>query len=310
MSKLVLAVPNFPGKEKLIAKTSRLALKVSKHSPEICVATGIVAGVGATALACRATLRVGEIIDSHNETMAKINKLVSYAEDGNPIDGYSVEEGQKEKWILTIQTICKIGKLYSPAIIAGAFSVGMILGGHHILKSRNAALSLAYTGLQKAYDEYRKRVREVVGEEKENDIFKGVREVVTEETKENGKVVKKKANELGEPASPYTRLFDEGSCWWKPDAEQNKFFLQMQQNHANDLLRLRGHLFLNEVFDMLDIPRTKTGSVCGWVYGEGDSFVDFGLWDVTKEGVRRFINGAERNIWLEFNCDGVIYDKI
>lgn len=193
MSKLVLAVPNFPGKEKLIAKASRLALKVSKHSPEICVATGIVAGVGATVLACRATLRVGEVIDFHNETMAKINKLVSYAEDGNPVKGYSVEEGQKEKWIFTIQTICKIGKLYSPAIIAGAFSVGMILGGHRILKSRNAALSLAYTGLQKAYDEYRKRVREVVGEEKENDIFKGVREVVTEETKENGKVVKKKS---------------------------------------------------------------------------------------------------------------------
>lgn len=309
-SKLTFQIPNFPGKEKLIAKTSRLALKASKHSPEICVGVGIAAGVGATIFACKATLRVGEVIDEHNKTMSNINFLKERAETGEPIDNYSVEEAQKEKFILFVQTAVKIGKLYAPSIILGMTAIGFVLGGHHILMKRNAALTVSYAALQKAYDTYRERVKEVVGEEKENDIYKGVTTKVEEVINEKGKSVKKKETRLEEPASPYTRIFDESSRWWKKDPEQNKFFLAMQQRHANDLLRLRGHLFLNEVFDLLDMPRTKMGSVCGWVYGEGDSFVSFGMWDAEKEGTRRFINGLENCIWLDFNCDGVIYDLI
>ncbi len=310
MGNLTFKVPNFPGKEKLITKGSRLLLKAEKHSPEILLATGVVAGVGATVLACKATLRIGEVIDYHNETMKNINFAMEQAKNGTPIKNYSVEEAQKEKFILFVQTAVKVGKLYAPAVIAGMFSIGCVLGGHHILSKRNAALTIAYTALQKSYDLYRDRVRTVVGEEKENDLFKGVCEKVTEEVNAKGKTIKKKETVFEEPASPYTRIFDEASRWWKKDPEQNKFFLAMQQRHANDLLRLRGHLFLNEVFDMLDLPRTKMGSVCGWVYGEGDSVVSFGMWDSEKEGVRDFINGRENCIWLDFNCDGVIYDLI
>lgn len=310
MSKLTFVVPNFPGKEKLIGVCSRTALKISKHSPAICLGAGIAVGVGATVMACRSTLRVGAIIDEHNETMEKINYAMQCAAEGHPIKDYTVEEGQKEKFILFVQTAVKVGKLYAPAIILGMTSIGLLLGSHHILMKRNAALSLAYAGLQKAYDEYRGRVRDAVGEEKENDIFKGVVEKVEEVEGKNGKIVKKKTSELTHPTNPYTRIFDQASCWWKKDPEQNRFFLQVQQNHANDLLRIRGHLFLNEVFDMLDLPRTKEGSVCGWIYGEGDSFVDFGIWDATKQGVRDFINARENCVWLDFNCDGLIFDKI
>lgn len=307
---LTLRVPNFPGKNLIYAKASRLGLKVAKHSPEICLASGIVVGVGATVLACKATLRVGDIIDNHNQTMHNINFLQEKARSGEPIENYTVEEAQKEKFILFIQTAVKVGKLYAPAIVLGMTSIGLLLGGHHIMVKRNAALSITCAAIQKAYDEYRQRVRNAVGDEKENDIFKGVTEVVTEEVNSKGKTVKKKETSLESPASPYTRIFDESSRWWKKDPEQNMFFLSMQQRHANDLLRLRGHLFLNEVFDMLNLPRTKMGSVCGWVYGEGDSFVDFGMWDAEKEGTRRFINCAENCVWLNFNCDGVIYDLI
>ena len=314
MSKFTLAVPNFPGKDKLIAKGSRLALKASKHSPEICVGVGIVAGVGATVLACRATLRarevIEEIIDTHNETLEKINYLKEKAEAGETIDNYTVEEAQKEKFILFVQTAVKIGKLYSPAIILGMASIGFILGGHNILAKRNAALSVAYAGIQKAFDSYRDRVRTEFGEEKESDIFHGITTKTIEEENAKGKIVKKKVEEMTDTDNPYMRWFDEASCWWKKDAEQNRYFLSLQQNHANDLLRIRGHLFLNEVFDMLDLPRTKMGSVCGWVYGEGDSFVDFGVWDADRAGARDFVNGRERSILLNFNCDGVIYDLI
>ena len=91
-------------------------------------------------------------------------------------------------------------------------------------------------------------------------------------------------------------------------------FLKHQMNHANELLKCRGHVFLNEVYDMIGIPRTKAGQIVGWIYDEknpvGDNFIDFGIFDETKQKSIDFVNGYERTILLDFNVDGVIYDKI
>ena len=91
-------------------------------------------------------------------------------------------------------------------------------------------------------------------------------------------------------------------------------FLRAQQQYANDKLIAQGHLFLNEVYDMLGLPRTKAGAIVGWVYDDnnavGDNFVDFGIYDVHRETARDFVNGYERSILLDFNVDGVIYDLI
>jgi hypothetical protein len=106
--------------------------------------------------------------------------------------------------------------------------------------------------------------------------------------------------------SPYARFFDEGSPEWKKNSELNRLYVQCQQNYANNLLRARGHVFLNEVYDMLGIDRSQAGSVVGWVIGtDGDNYVDFGLQRAFSSGLI-----GERNILLDFNVDGVIYDKI
>ena len=87
--------------------------------------------------------------------------------------------------------------------------------------------------------------------------------------------------------------------------------MKCQENYANDLLKTRGHLFLNEVYDMLGIPRTQAGQIVGWVYDEknpvGDNFVDFGILDLYDEKKREFVNGYERTILLDFNVDGEIF---
>lgn len=111
--------------------------------------------------------------------------------------------------------------------------------------------------------------------------------------------------------SDYARFFDETCAPWEKDPEYNVCFLNQQQNFANDLLRRQGYLFLNDVYDMLGIARTKAGQVVGWVYDEknpiGDNYVDFGLYDLRNA---RFVNGYEKSILLDFNVDGVILDKI
>ena len=117
-------------------------------------------------------------------------------------------------------------------------------------------------------------------------------------------------NELSE----FARFYDDGCTGWTKDPELNLAFLKKQQCWANDLLKSRGWLTLNEVYDMLGITRTAAGMVVGWIYDEkhpvGDNFVDFGIYDINNEANRRFVNGLERTILLDFNVDGNIYDKI
>ena len=90
-------------------------------------------------------------------------------------------------------------------------------------------------------------------------------------------------------------------------------FLRKQQEWANELLKSRGHVFLNEVYDMLGIPRTKSGQIVGWVYNSNDeysdNYIDFGVYDGGARS-RAFVNGYEKAILLDFNVDGVIYDLI
>lgn len=104
-----------------------------------------------------------------------------------------------------------------------------------------------------------------------------------------------------------TVWFDEGCVGWGKDPQYNKMYLQHQQQHLNDLLRSRGHLYLNEVFDVLGIPRTKFGQVSGWVYEDENSYADFGLY---SESNKDFINGKTADALLDFNVDGLIIDRI
>ena len=107
--------------------------------------------------------------------------------------------------------------------------------------------------------------------------------------------------------SIYARFFDETSTNWQRTQGYNQFFIQAQQNYANDLLKSRGHVFLNEVYDMLGLERSKAGAVVGWVKGNGDNYIDFGVFQGDEWNAMRFVTGDERSILLDFNVDGVVY---
>jgi hypothetical protein len=119
-----------------------------------------------------------------------------------------------------------------------------------------------------------------------------------------------KVDSLNNPSS-YARFFDESSPAWTKDAEYNLVFLKQQQEYANDLLKAKGYLYLNEVYEMLGIPRTRAGQVVGWVYNKenqsGDNYVDFGIF---TDGNSDFVNGRKRTVLIDPNVDGMIIDKV
>ena len=108
-----------------------------------------------------------------------------------------------------------------------------------------------------------------------------------------------------------TFRFDNENPNWHPTLEYNILFLRAQQNYLNDLYQKRGHLFLNEVYDQLGLPRTQAGAIVGWVVSkDGDNFIDFGIYDASRPGAADFVNGYENSVMLDFNVDGVIYNLI
>ena len=302
----------------LISLAGRRGLQIQKASPEILMTLGIAGVITSTVLACKATLKVDTVLDGHEEKLGKIDKALALAISENDPDLYTDKDAQKDLYLTYIQTAAEFVKLYAPSAILGAASIACLLGSHRIMKGRNVALAAAYKLLDEGFDSYRARVREEHGEQTDYMYKNGMRaEVVTEEepTGENGKTKKVKKNKL-RPADPntnsvYARWFDESCGAWSPQPEYNMMFLRAQQSYHNNILQVRGHVFLNEVYDALGIPRTQAGQVVGWCLGAGgDDFVDFGIFDGDRVKARDFVNGYEQSILLDFNVDGVIHNLI
>lgn len=296
---------------------NKAALKLRKHSPEILVAAGIVGTVTSTVMACKATTKIDTVL---KESKDHIDVTKKYVKETGFSEKYTEQDYKKDLTIMYTQRGLQLAKLYAPSAILGTISITAILAGHNILRKRNVALAAAYATVDKGFKEYRGRVIERFGKELDKELKYNIKSKEVEEVKvneETGKeeIVKKSVN-VADPNvySDYARFFDDGCTGWTKDPEYNLMFLKDQQRYANDRLKTKGSLFLNEVYDMLGIPRTKAGACVGWIYDEkhpnGDNFVDFGIYDLYNEKARDFVNGYERTILLDFNVDGNILDLI
>lgn len=298
----------------------RGGLILKKYSPEILTAAGVIGTVGSTVLACKATLKVEDILD---EAKKKSN-LINAVHDGEiEVDAeYTDKDYSKDLLVNRTQTAVKLIKLYGPAISLGALSITAILGGQHILRKRNVAVMAAYKLCEESFNNYRSRVKDELGEDKDRQFYYGLtEETVKEKVKSKDgktKTVTKKVEKAPDHLySQYARFFDEANINWDKSPEQNMYFLKMVQNQMNDKLKARGHVFLNEVYDALGFDRSEAGQLVGWVWNNdntemdaGDGYIDFGIFDGNDCAKRAFVNGDERSILLDFNIDGMIYDLI
>lgn len=302
---------------------NQAGLKIKKYSPEILMVAGIVGTVTAAVTACKATLKVKDVMSEKEELQNVIHENLE-----NPDVDYTEEDSKEDLTKVYAQTGVKLIKLYAPSVALGGVSIASIVMGQKILKKRNIALAAAYTAIDKGFKKYRANVVERFGERVDKELRYNIKakEVEKKITDKNGKekTVKEIQYDIeGNPLeniSEFARFFDEAtSTEHHKDAEYNLMFLRRQQDYANEVLKAKGHLFLNDVYEMLGIPKTKAGQIVGWIYDEknpnGDNFVDFGIYrlsgnEVYDERKRAFVNGYERNILLDFNVDGPIYELI
>ena len=314
---------NFANIGKTLTKVAgRSSLVVTKYSPEILLVGGVVGVVLSTVMACKATLSAEDVLDEHALKTEKIAKSWELVERGEiSSERYTEKQHQKDLTVVYVQTGVNFVKLYGPAVTLGMASIACIVCSHGIMKKRNVALVAAYKAVEESFSAYRKRVVEEYGEEKDYMFKHNLRaEEVTEAAYTDADGVKHKAekktilvpNGENQP-SMYARFFDESCQQWTKDPQYNYMFLSATQKYYNQMLQARGHVFLNEVYNALGMPHTPAGAAVGWVLGKdgGDNYIDFGIFDrAGNPQVRAFVNGNERNILLDFNVDGPIWNLI
>lgn len=284
----------------------RGTLVLKKWAPEILTGVGLLSMTGGAVLAVRATLKL-------EDSVAKAEERIYEAKNANDIlpdevEKYDEKALQRKLYQAYLWNVLEFTKLYGPAVslfTAGTFSV---LAGHGIMRKRNVALVAAYNAVEKSFEAYRARVIEDLGIEKDRDYRLGITE-----TTEKGEDGKKTSIIDIDPThmSQYARVFDEGNANWQTEPGYNQFFLTAEQNYINDKLRAVGHVFLNEVYERLGFDHTQEGAVVGWTLSKDhDNYIDFGVYDASTQSKRNFVNGWEKSIWLDFNVDGLIFDKI
>ena len=304
-----------------IAKLGHIfGMILKKNSPKILtiggaglIVVGVIGAVKATpkALQIKATQErdlkdIKEIKEKIDKGEVQLKEGQTYTEDDYNHD-LAVTYGQYTKMYITN---------YIPSVVTISLGIAAMAASSIILKKRNIALSTGFAALQAAYNRYQDKVKGLLGTDKAQNLKYETVEVTEMQPTKKGEKVKNVTHQevnkviVGE-ISPYAKFFDENSRYFyhQDDGnERNIEFLKKQQCYANDRLKRRGYLFLNDVYDLLDIPNTQMGSIVGWIYNPNDesSLVDFDLYNITRDGNRRFINGESNAVLLDFNVTGKI----
>lgn len=274
---------------------------IYQHGPTILTIGGIVGVVGSGVMACRATVKVTQV-------KIEIEADIATVKETPHLDDKTYKKALTRTYINAGR---RYARLYGPPILLGALSIGAILYGHNILNKKTMMLAGAYKALTMNFDDYRDRVKERLGEDIERSVAFDTQTMTIEDLKGNEQTIEYVPEEMcGNPTSDRSVFFDDTSIYWCDEPEENKRFLMDLQEKAQKKFDRDGYLLLNWIYKHLDVPETYAGAHCGWAKGFGDDVISFGIHDIHSAASRRFVNGLEPVILLNFNDDGYILDKI
>ena len=310
--------------EEIKYAAGKATLSLKRNAPTILMGAGVVGIVGSAVLACVATRKLDSILEEKNKKIDNIHRKQE-DEELRQSGKFTEKDAKKELTIVYMETGKDLAKLYAPSVIWGIGSLTALIGSHILLNERIVTLATSYTAILSSFNHYRENVKERFGEKVDFQLKHNIKtsEIEVTNVDEKGNTTTTKETiEYVDPKdykySGYARIFDESNPNWTRDPDYNKLFLTQVQNHANDLLKSRGYLFLNEVYEMLGFSsKTQIGQQAGWTYNKhnpnmqnGDGFVDFGIYDVNSLPKRDFINGYEKSIILDFNVEENILYKL
>jgi len=296
--------------EKAGVLASKLKFKAIDKAPELYFVGGVAFLFGTIALTYKKTLKFQEIMEEHNRMLEDQQEIADKVNAGIIKENYSVEAQKADRRGIYIKTAIKTAKNWAPVVLTGVTSILMFGKSFGILKGRYFSAASMAASLMAENKQLKERIKEEFGDDGVEKVTRPKTETVVDpETGEFEKVPVDKDYKT-ELRWPYQRFFDESNPNWTKSNENNKFWLRAREKWANKKLQERGFLFLNEVYDMLELPEcewAEGGQIYGWVYYKNpevaeamgaDNKVSFGLLDS-----KTFVNGVEPSILLNFNID-------
>lgn len=229
-----------------IAKKAKpIARKAKEHLPEIMLVGGVVSNGAAVIFACKATLKVDAILDEREKRVSEVKEAAEELIADETVD-YTEQDQKKDLAIVNTQHWVKLVKAYLPAGSLWILSLALVAGSHIAMQNKVALWMTAYSSLDQAFSEYRARVAEAVGEEKEHELLMGA-----PETDESG--------ELWCPEMPrrYFRFFDAENSprLWSKSKACNRDQVRICLSTLNKRMERdeNQRLWLTDVFDEFDL---------------------------------------------------------
>lgn len=212
-------------------------LWMSKHSPEILTGLGIAGMVTTTVLAVGATPKALKLIKKKKEEM----------------------ELEPEEKLTVVETVKTAWKPYIPAAVTGTVSVACLVGASSVNARRNAALAAAYHLSETALSEYKEKVIETIGKNKEKNIRDRVDKARVDRNPPNDK-------EIILTGDGDTLCYDYHSGrYFKTSIDK----LKKIENELNARLLREDYISLNDFYDELGLSYTQLGDDLGWHVEKG-----------------------------------------
>lgn len=288
---------------KLGPKMTIMMYKAKSVAPDVLIVGGLVTVIGGTVWLMKKSKDGREVVEEAEDRLLAI-------------DMSAMPETTRKKEIRNVKKDAAIDliKVYGPPVSTIAVGSASILWGHKMFRTRTMALMASNSVLQKKLTTLSERIDEEMGQGTSAKFQNGIYTKEEEETyvQKNGKTKTRKVKkDVVTCPQPYSVFFDEGSKLWHKDPSLNLTTLRNIEKTMTYRLHTRGIVFLEEVYNELDIPivgdykKKMCHDLC-WVLGEGENRVDLGIFR-TETGIN-LVNGYENVILLEPNVDGNVYD--
>lgn len=316
-------------KDGLIRAGSSIKNWTCKNSPTILTVTAVATSVGAVVTAVVAARRMDYIFHDANEEITAIHAKMA---DDNLIQNgrYSVRDGRKDLFKVYLKTGGRLVKLFLPTALLLGTSVASALGSHKILSDRNAAAMAAYELISNSYEAYRGRVRNKIGEEKEQELYeaKDISPTLGTTTDKKTGEVKPVVKKIFREGNEFDVVWDECSTEWDRSTSLSLSYIMAKESYLTTVLHTVGHLtYFDALQDMgYDVvkrfgeEKAEIFKDNGWVYSDDPkdpaygTVVSFGVATLDAGGCRNLnargmaMLRGETNIILHPNIFGYIHD--
>ncbi len=315
---------------KLVFAANRSKLLLVKASPKLLMVGGLLTLGACVVTACRATIKAQDILEEAAENKAKCEKAEEMA-DADPTIIYTQADRKADRFEVGRRLVVGLAKVYWPSVVLGLAGVAMVAGGNSILTKRHVATMAALSATEKAFSEYRAKMKQALGADIERGILMGekAKALPPMNKEELAEYLKEHPDErltfndgrIPPWCGPYARIWSRESAprAYNGIKDMDRFWLATKESILNHKLRMRGHMFLNEVWDELCMERTTNGQAVGWIY-KGDGTNTDGD-DLIKLNIEAFWSDPgpvdidtevylHEDFIIDPNCDGVIWDLI